>query len=106
MNKQEKIKLIYDLVNHYKEIQHNMEGMISFVGGDYESPLPNAVFKAFDSYVDLVEKHCGENYFNSHWVSWFIFENDCGDRGFECVGTDKKKKKIKTVKDLVEFVET
>lgn len=27
------------------------------------------------------------------------------DRGFECVGNDKKKKKIRTVKDLVEFLE-
>lgn len=101
MTTKEKIKLISDLVKHYQELNKTFDQLNSLFGANPESKVFNAIWGALDSCIDTVELAVGDTFKS---VNWYIFENDCGKRGLECK-FNKKDYKIKTVSDLVKFIE-
>lgn len=101
MNKQEKIKLITKLVDQYKQLDLCFDLFYKLCGGDSDSKLGRAAWSVFDSYVDLAAAQIGDSPVG---LSWFIWDNECGAKKLVCeVGGVKKK--IKNVRDYVEFIE-
>lgn len=98
MNKE---KIINKLLADHKNISDAWDALAKVVGMDYESALGRATWFAFDNYVSAVSAAVGDD---GDWISWFIHENDCGQRAMQA-GYDGKLKKVKTVKDLVKLIE-
>ena len=101
MNIKEKIKLVGDLVKHYQELNKNFDRLDALFGTTSDSKFFNSVWLAFDSYCITVEKAIGDT---TEAVNWFIFENKCGKAGMTCEWNGKKFK-MKSVTDLVKFIE-
>lgn len=100
MQTNEKIKLIEDLVKHYRELSDSFDQIDKLFGGG-ESKFFNSVWNAFDAYTRAVEKLTGDHFES---ISWFLFDNECGKRGLIC-GLSGEKFEVKTVGDLVKFIE-
>lgn len=101
MTKKEKVKLIKDLIKHYQELTANFDQIDKLFGADYDSNFFTAFWKAFDSYVELVQDTVGDHF---QWVSWFIYDNQCGKANMTCI-LNGNNCKVKTVEKLVELIE-
>lgn len=101
MNKQQKIKLIKDLIKHYQELSDNSDKMFELFGADYDSKFFNSIWKAFDSYLSLVQKSIEDD---CGFVSWFIYDNRCGKSNFICP-INGFNKKVKTIEKLVDLID-
>lgn len=101
MNKKQKIKLIKDLVEHYKELNENANQINKLFGLDYDSKFFSALWKAFGSYTELVQKSVGDHF---DWIPWFIYDNKCGKANMTYLVSGNKKK-VNTIEKLVEVIE-
>ena len=101
MKTKEKITIIEKLLAHYQEMRAMSDAMYELFGAVADSRAMNPQWKAFDSYTDCVAKLVGDDW---SWISWFIWENDCGKKEL-AAGKGNRMKPIKTVKDLVEMLE-
>lgn len=100
METTEKIRLIEELVAHYKKISHNLDQVNGLFGAD-DSKFTDNIWNMFDAYVITTGKLIGDRFY---YINWFIWDNGCGKDGKECI-FEKRAYKIKTVKDLVKFME-
>jgi hypothetical protein len=95
--------IIQKLLDHYAEITAAYEAGKVFSGGNPESPWARAMFSVFEAYTDSVSQIVGDD---DEWLSWFIWDNDCGKRGLKAKAASwKRERPIKTAQDLVEIVE-
>lgn len=78
--------------------------MAALVGSDiWQAPLFDSVYKAFEVGVDAASIAVGDD---CAWLSWYIYENDCGRGGMEASkGTGYKLRKVDTVAKLVALME-
>lgn len=98
MNKQEKIKLIQNYLVSLKRLCNFMDkiGEFAEVKEDYFEDAYSVTSCAEDMLAQLV----GDK---ADWISWYIWENDCGKRGMEA-GELGNLKEIRSVGDLVELI--
>lgn len=86
------------------------EAVTSAMGLQVESPLNEAFYSLFHAAVIAIEHAAtGEAPIKDEvgyegWLEWFIYENDCGERGHEA-GYDGNMKQIRTVDDLLDLME-
>jgi spore germination protein GerM len=71
----------------------------SVLGVSVESPITEMMETNFENYVRLVSLTTG---ITKDALEWFIYENDCGDKGMVCV-INEKEYKITGPKSFVEF---
>ena len=62
---------------------------------DVDGNLYTAIWAMFDSMLDM-DDHSG-------WISWYVFENDCGAKKMEA-GYDGKLSKITTPRQLAKLI--
>ena len=101
LNLQQKITLISKLIDHKQALSKVFDAFYKVAGCNPEAPLPDASWKAFDAYTDLVAETIGDK---DGWLTWFIWENDCGQKGMKA-GFKGKTKKVKTVEDLIGLID-
>lgn len=102
MNTKQRIALITKLIEACDKLNTEWDKATA-VFGTRDNPLFEATWKMFDLYVSATSQLIGDE---SAWLSWFIYENACGKKEFEATaGTGAKKKKIKTIADLVSLIE-
>ena len=70
------------------------------VGRDPESALWGVMYKAQSALVAQTSKLIGDE---GEWLSWFIWENECGRKGLQA-GYDKKMTRIKTAAQLARLI--
>lgn len=98
-----KLKLLQDWENTYKEISKTFDLFSELTGADAESPLFVALFNTHEQYTDVLALAIGANVED---LAWFIYENDCGAKQMAAKNPNwKKAKKIKNVKDLLRMIE-
>src|ERR1035437_6643131 len=102
MNTNNKIKLIETLIAIYKEMDAVCDQAKGILGIEVDSKLLDPFWRAFDGYVKAVSALVGDA--GAEWLSWFIWENDCGEKGMEA-GYDKRLRPVKTVRQLVALIE-
>lgn len=100
MTKQEKIRLIKDLIKHYQELNSNFDSIYKLFGSA-DSKFTDSVWNAFEAYMRLVQKTVGDKL---DWISWFIYDNQCGKANM-VYPVNGNKTKVKTVGKLVELIE-
>ncbi len=95
---------IQKIVDAYKELNKLSEHMADIFGcSSTDGAFWDPVWKLLDVAIDQLSENIGDR---SDWISWYIFDNQCGKKGLEVRLADGKKlKKIKTVDDLVKVIE-
>lgn len=61
-----------------------------------EGNLDKVIWTSFESLVDTVD--CGG------WISWFIWDNQCGKKKLPAAVNSSELKPIRTVKDLAKLI--
>lgn len=84
MNKKEKVKLINTYIAHQKAIDEQIVILDNLFGTTIEGKLIESMYEALEGYLDCVEKLLG--YDVDQWLHWYVFDNDCGKRGFTING--------------------
>lgn len=69
---------------------------LSGVGFSPECPLFDSVFALEDFATNLLSETIGDDF---QFLSWFLYENECGKKGLKA-GKKGKMKKIKTIEDF------
>lgn len=75
----EKLRLIEEVLAHKAKIDKEFDTMYVLFG-NAEGSVFDAVYKAFDSYVDAVSTIIGDW---SGRLAWYIWENDMGKKGLK-----------------------
>jgi hypothetical protein len=70
------------------------------VGCDPESRLWTAMATMQSALIDQTERLIGDQY---KWLSWYIWENDCGKKGYEA-GDANKMRPIRSSADLARMI--
>lgn len=60
-----------------------------------EGHLYHAIWMAFDTMVDMIDR--------GGWISWYVFENECGAKRMEA-GHNGKLSKITTPRQLAKLI--
>lgn len=81
----------------YQKLTEQVDAFAKITDSPPDSPLQNAIYKTFDAYTDALSELVGDQ---GGWLSWFIYDNDAGKKAHFVV-IDKKRRHIRTVKDLV-----
>ena len=103
MTTQEKIKLVNDLVAHYSALTKVFTDLSALTGSQPEARLNTVVWDSFDGYTKAVSNAIGDHF---EYVSWYIWENSCGKRGFEVSWNGGKSKVcVNGVKALLKVIE-
>lgn len=101
MTKKEKEELITTLINHYRNFSLMSDQVGEIFGGQSESKFFSVFFKAFDDYESFVSKTIGDHFC---FVSWYIYDCQCGESPMECE-IDGKKRMVESISDLVEVID-
>lgn len=104
MTTQEKIKLVNELVAHYKKLTKTFDSLDDLMGSSPDSKIYTVVWAGFEAYTKTVSLAIGDNF---DYVSWHIWDNNCGKRGLD-VSWDNNTRKVfvKTAKDLIKVIES
>ena len=102
MTTKEKIEAIESVIKSYKELDGMYDDFYKITNSPPDSPLFNAVFTVVDRYINAVSELVGDDW---ERVSWYIFENNCGEGGMTVKINEGKEELVDTVEKLVEMIE-
>jgi hypothetical protein len=103
MTTQDRIKSIELCIQHKAALEAAIKPLEQSLGPIVDGPLWNSVWAMFDDVTKLTEREIGDSF---GWVSWFVWDNDCGNKRLEAKASAwKARRKIRTVKDLVKLIE-
>lgn len=100
MTTKQKIHELTKLSNHYKELTSRFDTVYNLFGSA-DSKFCNSVWLTFDSYLDAVSLLLEDH---NEWISWFIHDNNCGEKNLS-VRLGKKRIKVDSVEKMVEVIE-
>lgn len=105
MRKADRIKAILPHLEkwaaHKVELDRQFEALRALMGCGVEAPLPDAVWRLWDSYTDAVSQVVGDT---DDWLAWFSMENAMGAKGLEVHSLGGRSKKIRTLRDLAAVI--
>lgn len=84
------------VVTEYKRLDAAMNAAYAAGCIDPNGPLFDSVWRSFDGLLNLVD--------SDGWIKWFIYENQCGEKGLNCSEPGKTPRKIKTTKQLAKII--
>ena len=102
MTKDQKHAALTRWLETYQHVSEPMDVLYKLTGSTADSPLQNPVWQMFDAYTATLGTLVGDQ---GDWLAWFIYENGCGEKSLE-VSIRKKRRKIRTIKDLLWVLET
>jgi hypothetical protein len=99
-----KIKLIEDLVKHAQK-RNELSGKFdelfgAFLGGG-DSYYSRFIDNLFGDQIKLVAELIGDT---KEGLEWFIYDNECGEKGLEARAGENEMHKINTVDDYIELI--
>jgi hypothetical protein len=97
MTDKEKIDLIQKAIDRKTANDKNIDDFYK-IFNSCDFPLIDEYHKLFDEYLKLIEEKLGDS--KTNWVSWYIFDNDCGKKNFK-VTVNGVEFKIGSIKQLV-----
>lgn len=104
LTRQEKIDLVKQLINHKRRIDEFVDQFQKMFGtfpGNGECSY-EAFSMLFSDYIALVAKQIGET---KEGIEWFVWENDCGEKGMEAAPQGGKLTPICDADDYVDLVQ-
>jgi len=99
MTKQERINEWEDkikrIVKDYKNLTACCNACFDAGVLDIDGNFYSAIWKTHDGLLEMIDKF--------DWLSWYLYENDCGAKKMEA-GHDNKLSKITTPKQLAKLI--
>lgn len=93
---------IETLIETYQNLGNCFDGLFDIFGhGVIDSELFDKTYQCFDRYKETVSEIVGDK---SDWIGWYIYDNDCGEKGLEA-GHEDNMKSIETIDDLLELID-
>lgn len=101
MTREEAYALVTDVLAAHHGMSEQFHLLDACVGSTVESPLSDACWKTMDVLIECVSALIGDE---REWLSWYIWENDCGNKGLEASRPDGTMAPVSTVADLLAVV--
>ncbi len=89
------------VIDRYKELDTLFDKMSDLLGTTIDSPLGEAVWRLFDDYTTEIEAKIGDS---NSFLSWYIYDNRCGEGNLEAAVNGEQGKKISNVKRLAHLI--
>lgn len=99
MTRDEKIGLLICAVQRYLALSAEFDRLGDLI--DPNSTLYEAVWRTFDVMVNAMSVAIGDK---NEWLAWYIFENDCGRKGYSA-GYGNDLKPVTSILGLLEIIE-
>lgn len=96
---------VSEVVKTFKELESLYDGMDKFIGVDPDAPMFRIAYELFNKYLDAVALNIGDQ---SQWLSWYIWDNECGKRAMLVSWNENGKHKevhVRTPMQLVRVME-
>jgi len=95
-------ELIHEWFECYQNINHIYDKLNDIYLLSPESNISACMYNTFKLYTNFLSEKLGDE---DGWLEWYIYDNDCGRRGFAAKASNwKKYKKIKNLKDLENLI--
>jgi hypothetical protein len=101
MDKQERKEIILDVIEVYKGLSESMD-MIDNVFHNSDGPLSDYAFRAVDGYIEYASKCMN---IDPEVLFWFIYDDNCGERGLKITDGNKTICKITGVDCLIQYLD-
>jgi len=89
--------VIAGIVAHYKRLDAVCEAALKAGAMDPGGPLHDAIWRTFSAMLTLIDV--------DEWITWFIYENDCGKKKGQAKGCGKRGlSPIKTPRHLARLI--
>jgi hypothetical protein len=100
MNKKELTQILDKILSSYQNLDSACDTAIRIGFLEGGGPFYETLWKTFETMLSVVEKQL-----DTDWISWYIWNNQCGSKGLLAKsGGMKKMKAIKNTKDLAELI--
>ncbi|NBW10119.1 MAG: hypothetical protein EBR82_19035 [Caulobacteraceae bacterium] len=101
MTREAKIAWIEKVCLQYTKLNEAWEPIVqAFKNHDF--PVFEETWRMFDLLIDTVEAMIDDEFSS---LTWFIYENKCGEKGLEVSVGDKLPRACRTPSDLIDFIE-
>lgn len=94
-------KLLQAMVDAKQEFDREWGRLADVIGCDCDSAFGNAAWKPVELLVDAVAELVGDPF---HTVSWYVWDNECGEKGLEHTYSDGSFRAVFTVCDLLDVL--
>ena len=102
MDKKQAMGLLEQWQKSYMDLTELMDAVDVIFGSSPESEFSNTIWQGFDRHTLALAAALGDSF---GWLSWYAHENDFGARGFEASPPGGKKRKVKTLAQLLKIIE-
>ena len=104
MERTQKLALLKEWEDNYKEINKVYESLHEMYDCSPESKAVRVIFDTFENYTKSVAIIIEDE---DDWLEWYLYDNECGKKELTAKAiTWKNHKKIKNVKDLLDIIES
>lgn len=97
----DKKETIEEFIRLHKERETLIDKLQELFGFSDGVLMYETLFSMENFVLNLAAEKIGDK---GDWLEWFVYDNECGSKGYE-VTINGKEKKIKTVDDLLEVIE-
>jgi hypothetical protein len=94
-------KIVLEIIDLYKGLSDTFD-KFDDVFHNSDGPLSDYSYRSLDGYIEYASRYMGidpENLF------WFIYDNDCGEKGLKIIDTEGKSYEINGVDRFIEFID-
>lgn len=89
--------IVNGIVADYKRLDRACDAAMKAGAMDANGPLYEAIWRSFQGMLERIDE--------DGWITWFIYENDCGKKAMEAKGCGKKgMTPIKTPRQLARLI--
>ena len=93
-------KNIEELIKDYNKLTIFCDSVLELFGNSPESKFFDIIWEQFEKRLSFIE----ETFKTEDWISWYIYDNECGKGKLEA-GFKDNMKKIENVDDLIYVIE-
>lgn len=87
---------ITKIVASYQRLSGACDKAIEAGALDINGPFHAAIWRAWDGMLGMLD--------HDEWISWYLCENECGERGFEAAAPGCKSRRIRTPRQLARII--
>lgn len=99
LSQADKLTLLKEWESQVKGVNATFDAMAAVTGLTPESKLATQLYSTLEVYTQTLGRLLGDQ---SNWLAWYMWDNNCGERGLEVTSPKwKKPLKVKTVRNLL-----
>jgi hypothetical protein len=100
MNKEELTKTLDTIISLYQNLESAFDTSYRLGFVQIDGPFGNTIWQTFEGLLLVIEKQ-----FDTDWIEWYIYENNCGEKKMKAKSSNMKDvKEICNTKDLAQLI--